>query len=72
VIFLRIDGVGALGEATMARIAMACIALLGLLVVACGTSKVEVDDTAGVEEIAEVVADTEESDVCQPDCFEKE
>ena len=43
----------------MARIAMACIALLGLLVVACGTSKVEVDDTAGVEEIAEVgVRDT--------------
>ena len=41
----------------MARIAMACIALLGLLVVACGTSKVEVDETKAMGEIAEVVQD---------------
>ena len=40
----------------MARIAMACIALLGLLVVACGTSKVEVGDTKAMGEIAEVAA----------------
>ena len=37
----------------MARIVMACTALLGLLVVACGTSNVK-EDAAGVKEIAEV------------------
>ena len=38
----------------MTRIAMACIALLGLLVVACSTGKDKVDDTAGTGEISEV------------------
>ena len=41
----------------MARIAMACIALLGLVgVLACSTGKDKADDTAGTGEIAEVVA----------------
>ena len=40
----------------MARIAMACIALLGPLVVACSTGKDKVNDTAGTGEIAEVAA----------------
>ena len=40
----------------MARIAMACIALLGLVgVLSCSTSKDKVDDTAGTGEVSEVV-----------------
>jgi hypothetical protein len=40
----------------MARIGIACSALLGLLVVACSTGKDKVDDTAGTGEIAEITA----------------
>ena len=48
----------------MARIAMACIVLLGLVgVLSCSTGKAKVDDMAGVEEIAEVVS----SDVRSPE-----
>jgi len=44
------------------------MALLALMsAVSCGTSKVKVDDTAGVGEIAESRIDGAGSDICEPD-----
>ena len=69
-VIIRINGIGALREVSLARTVVASIALLGLMAgLSCSTSKSKGEDTGRAGETTEVVAGDEAgSDVCVSSC----